>query len=487
MKKSKKSIKKNIFHSHIIIIIICIVLTSVIFNIVLAVYIRNNTRKQLISSAELVQKSMNTEFYKVSTSDSEAKYNQEMLKSILKINRELKKTQVFLDINYAVIGRNENIIYPRKDNITEYNLLQESIVPNIKNLNKLKLNNAGLIKRNVIYLNAAGEKYSALLYPLKSEDGKIYAHLLLYSSLSKTKSISLAVNLILLSILSITAFIASIISNRISSKISKPIITLSNYAKQIGEREYNVEKLNYDQDEIGDLANSMYNMSEKLYSYHNTMKSFLENASHELRTPLMSIQGYGEAIKYGVAEDEKKAVDIIIEESKRLTSIVEDLLYLSKIDSYQDKLELEQLKVEDLLKSCIERVNGIAVSQVKNINIYSKQHNITVQGDEEKLSRAIINILGNCLRYANKTIDVYLEEHKGKVIITIKDDGQGFEKKDLENIFTRFYKGKGGNHGLGLAITKSIVEKHNGEVIAFNGEPTGANFKITLPYYTREK
>ncbi|MDF2879936.1 MAG: ATPase, histidine kinase, gyrase and HSP90-like domain protein [Clostridiaceae bacterium] len=481
MINSKKSIEKNIFHSHILIIIICIVLTSIIFNIVLAVFIRNNTKKQLISSAEIVQKSMNTEFFKVASAENESKYNQEMIKSILKINRELKKVQIFLDINYAVIGKNENIIYPRKDNSAEYNLLQQSIVPGLKNINKQKLNNAALLKKNVIYINASGERYSALLYPLKSEDGKIYGHLLLYSNLTKTKSISLAVNLVLLSILTITAFIASLISNRISAKISKPIIKLSNYAKQIGEREYNIEKLNYDDNEIGDLANSMYDMSEKLYAYHRTMKAFLENASHELRTPLMSIQGYSEAIKYGVAEDEKKAADIIIEESKRLTSIVEDLLYLSKIDSYQDKLELEQLKVEDLLKSCIERVNGITVSQHKNINIHFNQQNITVKGDEEKLSRAIINILGNCLRYAQKNIDVYLENNEGKAIITITDDGKGFEKEDLENMFTRFYKGKGGNHGLGLAITKSIVEKHKGEVMAYNGEKSGANFKITIP------
>lgn len=481
MSNSKKSIEKNIFKSHILIIIICIILTSIIFNIVLALFIRNNTKKQLVSSAEIVQKSMNTEFFNIAASENEAKYNQEMIKSILKINKELKKVQMFLDINYAVIGKNENIIYPRKDNNAEYNLLNQSILPKLQSLNNKKLNNTALLKRNIIYINAEGERYSVLLYPLKSENGKIYGHLLLYSNLSKTKSISLGINLVLLSILTITAFIASFISKRISAKISEPIATLNNYAKKIGNREYNIEKLDFHDKEIDDLANSMYNMSEKLLDYHKTMKSFLENASHELRTPLMSIQGYGEAIKYGVTEDEKKSADIIIEESKRLTSIVEDLLYLSKIDSYQDKLELEQLKAEDLIKTCIERVNGITVNQHKNINLHSSNPDITFQGDEEKLSRAVINILGNCLRYAVKNVDVYLETKENKVIITIQDDGKGFEKEDLENMFERFYKGKGGKHGLGLAITKSIVEKHKGEIIAYNSEKNGANFKITLP------
>ncbi len=135
----------------------------------------------------------------------------------------------------------------------------------------------------------------------------------------------------LLLILLVTALIASIISNNVSTKISYPIYKLIAYAKKIGERKYDTDFEKYNDDEIGELANTMNSMAQKLSAYDNTIKTFLQNASHELRTPLMSIQGYAEGIKYGVVDEEEKAIDIIIEESTRLSELVNALLYLSKI------------------------------------------------------------------------------------------------------------------------------------------------------------
>jgi len=225
----------------------------------------------------------------------------------------------------------------------------------------------------------------------------------------------------------------------------------------------------------------MDNMAKNLASYDNTLKTFMQNASHELRTPLMSIQGYAEGIKYGVMEDSSKAVDIIIEESKRLSTIVEDLLFLSKIDSLQDKLNLEVINGEELLRSCIDRVSGIAVSDNINISLNTENTNISFMGDDEKLSRCIINILGNCLRYGKNHINLTLSKENNNAVILIKDDGCGFEKQDLDKVFERFFKGKNGNHGLGLSICKTIVELHGGNIVAGNNEMGGAFFKIIIP------
>ena len=279
-----------------------------------------------------------------------------------------------------------------------------------------------------------------------------------------------------------------LISNNVAKKISKPILFLSNYAKKIGEREYQAELIKYDSnDEIGKLAETMRDMTEKLYAYDNTMKAFMQNASHELRTPLMSIQGYAEGIKHGVVDEKDKAVDIIIEESKRLSDLVEELLYLSKIEAMQDKLNLEEINAQYMINSSIERIKGIAVKDNKIIKFTSNEKNTLIKGDEEKLTRAIINILGNCLRYCRENIDVILKSEGSKVSIIIEDDGPGFEEKDLGNIFERFFKGEGGNYGLGLAITKSIIEKHNGNIVAENGIKGGARFVITLYRTITEK
>ena len=336
-------------------------------------------------------------------------------------------------------------------------------------------------KKSVFYFNASGRKYAAIVYPLKLSNKTKNVNLIVYSDLFKSKGFVNIVNDILLLILVIMAIISVIISNNVSKKISRPISLLSNYAKKIGERQYQTEFTDYDEDdEIGQLAETMQSMTEKLYNYDNTMKGFMQNASHELRTPLMSIQGYAEGIKYGVVDEQDKAVDIIIEESKRLSDLVEDLLYLSKIEAMQDKLNLEEINVEYMIKSSIERINGIAVKDKKAIKFSTKDNSTIIIGDEEKLTRAIINILGNCLRYCSENIEVILKNEGTKTIIIIEDDGPGFEEKDLDNIFERFFKGKGGNYGLGLAITKSIIEKHDGNITAENSTKGGARFIITL-------
>jgi signal transduction histidine kinase len=104
-----------------------------------------------------------------------------------------------------------------------------------------------------------------------------------------------------------------------------------------------------------------------------------------------------------------------------------------------------------------------------------------IYADEEKLIRAITNIINNCIRYASTTIKISSHiSDNNKIVLTIVDDGKGFEAKDLPNIFHRFYKGKKGNYGLGLSISKNIIEKHSGKIYAKNSS-SGALFIIELP------
>jgi signal transduction histidine kinase len=101
--------------------------------------------------------------------------------------------------------------------------------------------------------------------------------------------------------------------------------------------------------------------------------------------------------------------------------------------------------------------------------------------DSDKLIQAFINILGNCLRYAESQVTISAQSGRQFVDIVVRDDGEGFQADEAENIFKRFFMGKKGNTGLGLAITKTIVEKHNGTIEAFNGDNGGAVFVVRLP------
>lgn len=478
MKKSKKNIKKSIFFSHISVIIVFSILTAIVFNICLKLYIKKETKAQLITATNLIHKSTSNDLLNLNIRQSFKSDEKNTARTLLKISKTLKQTGFLLDINYAVIGKNLNVIFPLVESNEESQILKNEILPA---LDKAKTREEEIKRLSVFYFSALEKEYVSTLYPLKLENGDSFGYLFLYSTLDKSNDLVLIVNLILLSILCVTSIIAFIISRELSKRISNPILNLSNYAKQIGERQYSVPNIKFDADEIGELGDTMKTMAEKLYAYDNTIKTFLQNASHELRTPLMSIQGYAEGIKYGVIENSSKAVEVIIEESKRITGIVEDLLYLSKIDSFQEILNLDVINGEDLLKSCIERVKGIAIEKQIEIQLMLGCEEVYFSGDEDKLSRAIINILGNSLRYAKTNVKIILDKSLEQVQIKIKDDGIGFEEKDLESIFERFYKGKGGNYGLGLSITKTIVEKHGGTIIAENHVEGGALFKIILP------
>lgn len=477
MSKSNRGIKKKIFLSHISIILISVVLTSIVFNVCLNIYLRYQTRSQLTSAAQIILKSINVKGQDNSIQASTNNEREEAA-TLVKINRILKQTETFLNIKYAVIGINDRVIFPRNIESEETKILDEDIIPSLNKKNRL----SNLSSNNrILYFTAGSQKYAALIHKAAAINGKVSGNLVLYSDMQNSSQMTKTVNLILFSILLVTSAIALLVSNAVSTRISRPLLQLIRYARKIGDREYKPEAFVYEDDEIGELAGTMENMAQKLAAYDTTMKTFLQNASHELRTPLMSIQGYAEGIKLGVIEDKKEASQVIIDESKRLTGIVEDLLYLSKLDALQETIKLETLDAGELFKDCIDRVNGIALQKGIKINLNLSHEQIMIRADEEKLSRAIINILGNCLRYADRLINILCKVENGVVVITIEDDGPGFDKKELPNVFDRFYKGKGGKHGLGLAITKSIVEKHQGSIKAENSVQGGASFIINLP------
>jgi two-component system sensor histidine kinase CssS len=484
MKTSKITIRKKIFFSHISIITISLLLTFMSFNLYLNFYVERQTRKELVEAARSIEKSMVEASMDLNITQKFRASNS-IDKNLSIINKNLKNTESLLEVNYAIIGTNMDLIYPEKKNQEEYTFVENNIMSLIGKKTGLLLRRN---KKPVFHFSASERKYAAIVYPLKVSNKTKNVNLIVYSDLFKSKGFVNVVNDILLLILIIMAIISVVISNNVSKKLSKPISLLSNYAKKIGERQYNTEFIEYDKgDEIGKLAETMQSMAEKLYAYDSTMKGFMQNASHELRTPLMSIQGYAEGIKYGVVDEQEKAVDIIIEESKRLSNLVEDLLYLSKIEAMQEKLNLEDINLEYMIKSSIERINGVALKDKKTITFSTKDNSTSIIGDEEKLTRAIINILGNCLRYCKENIEVILKNEAEKAIIIIQDDGPGFEEKDHDNIFERFFKGKGGNYGLGLAITKSIIEKHHGKIVAENNPNGGAKFIITLHIVDNEK
>lgn len=223
-----------------------------------------------------------------------------------------------------------------------------------------------------------------------------------------------------------------------------------------------------------------YNIGMRFQKDKLKLTRYFQNASHELKTPIMSIQGYAEGISTGVLQDNKKAADVIMTESDRMSNLVEEILILSKIDTGSVELNKtrELINISDLVCDCLNRIYEQAESRNINIKVNIADENLQILGNEIQLERAFFNIISNALRYARNTIEVEISVEKKYVRIEILDDGDGISDDDLPHIFERFYKGNGGQHGIGLAITHEIILLHKGKIKACN--KNGACFNVWL-------
>ena len=207
-------------------------------------------------------------------------------------------------------------------------------------------------------------------------------------------------------------------------------------------------------------------------------QTFFQNASHELKTPLMAIQGYAEGIQAGVM-DTGGAADVILEESDRMTELVEELLDISKIDMGRQLLAFSEMDIRELLYDSVRAVEPAAAGGIAIVPDFPEEP-VMVSCDDTRLRRAVINILSNGVRYARSELRLTCRADRRQVTIRIQDDGDGIAEEDLPHIFDRFYMGKSGKSGIGLALTKEIVHLHKGTIRAYNGD-TGAVFEISIP------
>lgn len=226
-------------------------------------------------------------------------------------------------------------------------------------------------------------------------------------------------------------------------------------------------------------------------------KQFVSNVSHELRTPLTSIKSYSEALIDGGWQDKEIApnfLNVIQVESDRMLDMINDLLNLSRMDSGTLKLEKEIINFNVLLKETIDRFDMIVDSDEieKNYNIEREipQVDIWMNLDGNKIKQVLDNIINNAIKYSPEggTIVCRLIKNKRSVIVSVSDNGLGIPRGAVEHIFDRFYRvdksrsRKQGGSGLGLSISKEIIEKHMGQIWVDSIEGKGTSFFISLPY-----
>jgi len=275
----------------------------------------------------------------------------------------------------------------------------------------------------------------------------------------------------------------SVISVFSAKSFALPARTLADYVDKLSLQEKPGKRPHFSILEYDELSDALEKAHMRIYQYSEAEKEFLHNFSHELKTPLTNIYSYAEALYYGVMSenDSKNSSLVIMKESEKLKDFINQVLYLGRIDSIGEKMNVTRINIIDVLGDAMNSADIQAKDKKISIEFRHEQENIYIYADPDKLEVAFGNLFTNAIRYAKKQIVVSVKPSKDFVEIAIDDDGIGIDKNIRDQIWERYFIGKEGHTGLGLTITKSIIEKHEGDIFAEDSPLGGARFVIRLP------
>ncbi len=272
------------------------------------------------------------------------------------------------------------------------------------------------------------------------------------------------------------------------NSIINPVRKINETASKIATGDFNVsiEKHKYD-DEIGQLCDTINNMAHEIGETERMKNDFISTASHELRTPLTAIKGWGETIRLAQNDEElvNKGLDVIVNETERLSDLVEELLDFSRMESGKLSLKKSQIDIVKELTEVLEVFESRSTREGIDLNVDIPFKSIIINGDKNRLKQSFVNIIDNSFKYTSKGgfVKVKLRVNNSSVFISIEDNGCGISKHDLPKIRQKFYKANNSarGSGIGLAVTDEIIKLHDGEMIIESEIGAGTTVSIILP------
>ena len=275
-----------------------------------------------------------------------------------------------------------------------------------------------------------------------------------------------------------TVFIRSIVNpildiNRLARKIA---------GGQLGARldaEYN--------DEIGELCETINEMSRELAASNKMKNEFISSVSHELRTPLTAISGWSDTISASLDDPEtaKLGLGIIKNETARLSQMVEELLDFSRLESGRMKLQMELFDIRGEVYDAVFTYTELLRKQSLSVHYDEAEEPIRVHGDKNRLKQVFLNILDNAAKYGadGESVDISVSKKGEWCIVVITDHGQGIPAEELPHVKEKFFKGsaRGRGAGIGLAVCNEILALHGGEMDITSESGKGTSVTVRLP------
>jgi signal transduction histidine kinase len=339
---------------------------------------------------------------------------------------------------------------------------------------------------------SSGEDIMAGTRIITSQDGTVIGAIRYVVSLSDI-NFSIIFYIVLFSFIGCAIIFAVFISGRFFIRsIVGPVKEMSATARQIaqGDFDYTLTK-KYD-DEIGDLSDAINYMAHELKQTEQLKNDFISRVSHELRTPLTAIKGWSETMLLAGDDIDRgtfqKGMNVITKESSRLTSLVEELLDISRIQSGRMKLQTEKTDLVAELDEAVYMLKERSVKEKKHLMFDTPMEAFpAVMGDRNRLRQVFLNILDNALKYTPEggNIIVQILNEETHITVLISDTGCGIAPEDLPKVKEKFYKANQnvGGSGIGLAVADEIVQMHGGTLDIESGIGVGTTITIKIPVY----
>lgn len=394
--------------------------------------------------------------------------------------RRSGETEFKLQVSSPLINRgNDAKVYVYDENYNEVAVFDNSVYINREMTSFLSdlLMNYELEENVLTTINFNGREYLANTY-IASDSLQIEEkYFVVIQDLTEKKAFireSLR-SVIVLQILILIA--AVLVVYKIARDLAKPIINLADESKSyVVGKGVTIDSENIDIDEVETLRNNLYEMQQNIDKESKRKNTVYENVAHDLRTPLVSILGYADGLKSGIIKDKNKACDIIIRTGNELKEMIENILMLSRFDNDTYKSTYENVDVYDFITEQVELMK--VIDSEKKLSFKSECDNTVIYTDRKLLTRIIQNILSNAIKYAKTKVEIILKKGEPVLNIVIADDGEGISDKDLNNIFTRYYKGDNGHFGIGLAVAKNAISILGGDIKVESEKGKGTAFTI---------